>query len=1152
MNKFLRKFQKPLRVTLACVLSALMISSSIPADAVAFAAEQVNETTETTETTSSNSLSSSDEEDASSSGSTTESTSETVSSGSTSTTSETADASDETVSSDSTSDETDSADASETSDSSDSTSTQTDSTGTSDTSDSSDSVSSTSESTDAAQTSTTSSDSDSSSQTVEKSTGSTLSSASKSLVMTAAQFLGVSTLSATDLSGSAYAVLDDNGTLYFVRSTASYTSGESATVTSISGGTYTGTVYPVNETSGVNEAIVGSANAASVKSVVFVDDVRPKYMNSWFEGCTNLKTVTTNGKLDTTILVGMQYMFSGCTSLTSIDDISSWTSADGLNMIAAFQYCSSLKTLDLSGFAGKKVKYITSAFDGCTSLESIKGIEDLDVSGCVNFNSLFNNCKSLKSLDLSDWSTSNITSVSSMFAGCSSLTSLDLSKWDTRNFTNLASLFAGCTSLTSLNVSTWDVSKVTTATYVFVNCTSLESLDLSNWDTSAVTNGYAAFANDSALNSVTLGSNFKFSTTGSGGLYVLPTPNNISKKWQKGDDATTARTPAEMASLSGDDIAGTWVWSETVYTISFDANGGSGSMDPQKSVEGAAVTLASNAFTNGSYDFAEWNTAADGSGTSYADGATITPTADMTLYAQWAKGNLRISTSSSIPDGASSEEQSRTFTYKVTLTKDNAELTGNYTVTGATETSISSGDTLTISGGDSATISNLPAGTTYTVEEISVPSGWTLSSSSDSTGSIQTDATSTASFTNTYAASGSATINATVELNGGTLSSGEFTFELLDSSQTEVLQTTTNGVDDDATAVVFSLDYVLDSSQQQTGTHTYYIHEVADSSMSTMDFDDSYVKVTVTVYDAGGGVLAATVTYGDDDSTTSPTFTNTGHAMLDVYKYALEDSVETPLSGVTFTLYQGSDWDSKVAVDTDTSDEDGTLVFSSALDANSTYWLVETTAPDGYSLADPYVIETDSTLSSASVGQAVASGDGYVAPSDDAFTSETIEQSEVTIEVQDAAIEDSSSTDDSETTGDDSSSESTDQDDSTAEGDDTDTEDSSSTDDSETTGDDSSSDSTDQSESTDQDDSATEEDDADTEESSSTDDSETSDDDSSSDSTDQSSATTEARNAGTGEVPDMGDFGYESLALAIVLIATAAALHALRRRLGRS
>ena len=72
------------------------------------------------------------------------------------------------------------------------------------------------------------------------------------------------------------------------------------------------------------------------------------------------------------------------------------------------------------------------------------------------------------------------------------------------------------------------------------------------------------------------------------------------------------------------------------YTITFDANGGEGSMEPQRFEVGVDTALNTNAFTRNDYKFTGWNTVADGSGATYADaGAILELTGDMTLYAQW-------------------------------------------------------------------------------------------------------------------------------------------------------------------------------------------------------------------------------------------------------------------------------------------------------------------------------------------------------------------------------------------------------------------------------------------------------------------------------------------------------------------------------------
>ena len=86
-----------------------------------------------------------------------------------------------------------------------------------------------------------------------------------------------------------------------------------------------------------------------------------------------------------------------------------------------------------------------------------------------------------------------------------------------------------------------------------------------------------------------------------------------------------------------DDIAYTAVFTERArnYRVSYNANGGTGSMAPEFVAYGSEHTLSENAFTYYGYEFAGWNTAADGSGTAYSDKANVTVSGDLTLYAQW-------------------------------------------------------------------------------------------------------------------------------------------------------------------------------------------------------------------------------------------------------------------------------------------------------------------------------------------------------------------------------------------------------------------------------------------------------------------------------------------------------------------------------------
>lgn len=75
-----------------------------------------------------------------------------------------------------------------------------------------------------------------------------------------------------------------------------------------------------------------------------------------------------------------------------------------------------------------------------------------------------------------------------MFYGCKSLTSLDLSNFDTSNVTDMKWMFFRDYALTTIgDVSKWNTKKVTDMYGMFYFCSKI-SVDCSNWDVSQVEN----------------------------------------------------------------------------------------------------------------------------------------------------------------------------------------------------------------------------------------------------------------------------------------------------------------------------------------------------------------------------------------------------------------------------------------------------------------------------------------------------------------------------------------------------------------------------------------------------------------------------------------------------------------------------------------
>jgi len=149
-------------------------------------------------------------------------------------------------------------------------------------------------------------------------------------------------------------------------------------------------------------------------------------------------------------------------------------------------------------------------FYGCNNLISIKGLENLKTNNVTNMSYMFNECKSLTSLDLTGFDTSSVTDMSQMFLSCSSLTSLDVTKFNTSEVTHMTQMFQGCSGLTSLDVSNFKTSKTINFNNMFYSCSSLKSLDVSGFDTSIANYMSYMFAKCASLTNLDL-SNFNTS-----------------------------------------------------------------------------------------------------------------------------------------------------------------------------------------------------------------------------------------------------------------------------------------------------------------------------------------------------------------------------------------------------------------------------------------------------------------------------------------------------------------------------------------------------------------------------------------------------------------------------------------------------------------
>ena len=177
-------------------------------------------------------------------------------------------------------------------------------------------------------------------------------------------------------------------------------------------------------------------------------------------------------------------MFLGCDSIIEMN-FTGFDATKCTSTFSMFRDCSSLKSLDLSGFiTSNSLKHTAEMFRDCKSLISLN-LSTFDTSEIFNLGHMFTNCESLKFLDISNFKTDKVQYFDNMFNGCKSLTSLNLSNFNTSKMVKMHNMFKGCESLKIIDFSNLDITNADTGYLydAFLNCKHLEYLNLKNLNT---------------------------------------------------------------------------------------------------------------------------------------------------------------------------------------------------------------------------------------------------------------------------------------------------------------------------------------------------------------------------------------------------------------------------------------------------------------------------------------------------------------------------------------------------------------------------------------------------------------------------------------------------------------------------------------------
>lgn len=222
-----------------------------------------------------------------------------------------------------------------------------------------------------------------------------------------------------------------------------------------------------------------------------------------FYSCQDLEKVNF-GTLDMTPVTDMSTMFGYCSKLTEINVGTNWNTSNVTNMGGVFNGCKALTSLDVSNWNFEKCTAINQFIRETTKLV------DFNMSGVtfgatsVNFQN-FAYQSGVQNVNMSNITTAGKVYFESPFYGCSKLKTINFSNSHFKP-SGIPNMFYGCKELTSLDLSMLDTSLCTTFSALFYGCTKLSSLNITSWNTSSCGSILSTFNGCSSLTSLDLSS----------------------------------------------------------------------------------------------------------------------------------------------------------------------------------------------------------------------------------------------------------------------------------------------------------------------------------------------------------------------------------------------------------------------------------------------------------------------------------------------------------------------------------------------------------------------------------------------------------------------------------------------------------------------
>ena len=274
--------------------------------------------------------------------------------------------------------------------------------------------------------------------------------------------------------------------------------------------------YPLKATEG-NVGIESGSIVVDVQG----DEIIKLPSSLTFSGCTATGDLDMS-KWDWSSITIWERMFYMCKNITSITNM---PHIKPPYMNYMFNVCKGLTTIDVSNIDTSKTKELIGVFSECTNLTEINGLENWDTSNVTSLSGLFSQTKVTKIEGVENWDTSNVKSLSALFNNCINLENVNFIKnWDLSKVTSMERTFSGCDSLTEIDLRGVNTESLTSMFQFCTGSENLEKIDLRGCDLSKVTTMHSAFDTGGKLKEVYMDSSLDSLTTVN---YIFPSAYSV-------------------------------------------------------------------------------------------------------------------------------------------------------------------------------------------------------------------------------------------------------------------------------------------------------------------------------------------------------------------------------------------------------------------------------------------------------------------------------------------------------------------------------------------------------------------------------------------------------------------------------------------------